>query len=89
MEVVKERNFSPKKEIDKKKKKIEKLESTISQYEEKISTLRQELDDPAVYSDFEKITAIQSEINNLSELKSAVENEWLILNEELETMINQ
>ena len=89
VEVVKERNFSPKKEIDKKKKKIEKLESTISQYEEKISTLRQELDDPAVYSDFEKITAIQSEIDNLSELKSAVENEWLILNEELEVMINQ
>ena len=85
---VKERNFSPKKELDKKKKKIEKLESTIAGYEEKIQELKLELDKPEVYSDFEKITTIQGEIDTLTSLKSSVEEEWLILNEELEDMIN-
>lgn len=85
---VKERNFSPKKELDKKKKKIEKLESTIAGYEEKIQELKLELDKPEVYSDFEKITTIQGEIDTLTSLKSSVEEEWLILNEELEDMTN-
>ena len=89
VEATKERNFSPKKELDKKKKKIEKLESTISEYEDKIQELKLELDKPEVYSDFEKITIIQGEIDTLISLKSSVEEEWLILNEELENIITE
>ena len=85
--VVKEKNFSPKKELDKKKRKIEKLELTIAEYEAKIQNLKLELDNPEVYSDFEKITSIQGEIDTLVSLKSAIEEEWLMLNEELESMI--
>ncbi|MBE5738931.1 MAG: ABC-F family ATP-binding cassette domain-containing protein [Clostridiales bacterium] len=82
----KEKSFSPKKELDKKKKKIEKLENTIGEYDSQISSLKSMLDDPAVYSDFEKITTIQNEIDSLNILKTNIEEEWLILCEELEQM---
>ncbi len=89
VEVPKERNFSPKKEIDKKKKKIEKLETTIAEYERKIQELKLELEKPEVYSDFEKISVIQNEIDTLATLKSSNEENWLILNEELENMLQE
>ncbi len=87
-EPPKPKNFSSKKELDKLERKINKIEAQMSEIDDKISSLSLALDDPDVYSDYTQISAIQSEIDELKEIKSTTEIEWLTLNEELENLSN-
>ncbi len=84
IEQKKPSNFSPKKELDKKQRKIDKIEASITEYETKISSLKARLDEPEVYSDFEKISAIEKEIALLTSSKNDLEEEWLTLSSEIE-----
>lgn len=84
--VEKVRNFSPKKEIDKKKKRLEKLEGFISQCEAKIEELSRMTESDEVCSDYHKLTEIQAEIDAEKEKQSAYEGEWVLLCEELEAL---
>lgn len=83
---TKSKNFSPKKELDKVTRKIEKIESEIGTIEDKIQNLKLSLDDPDVYSDYNQISTIQSEIDLLEKDKETLESEWLELNNKLENM---
>lgn len=79
------KNFStPLKELSKKRKKLAKLEELINEVESRISLISVELEKPEVYSDYVKITELQTEQEQLSATLDKYSEEWLLLSEELE-----
>ena len=80
------RNFSPKKEIDKKKKRLEKLENLIAEGESLIEELTLKTESEEVCSDYQRLTEIQAEIDALKEKQAEYEAEWTLLFEELEAL---
>lgn len=80
----KEKNFSPKKELDKKKKRIEKLETLISECEAKIAELNEIAETEPVCSDYQKLTEIQSELEEIKKKEEEYEAEWAELFASLE-----
>jgi ATP-binding cassette subfamily F protein 3 len=84
--IEKVRNFSPKKEIDKKKKRLDKLENLIAEGESLIEELTLKTESEEVCSDYQRLTEIQAEIDALKEKQSEYETEWALLFEELEAL---
>jgi ATP-binding cassette subfamily F protein 3 len=82
----KEKFASPKKVLDKKKKRVERLELLMSECAEKIGELNGKIEDPEVYSDYQKLTEIQSEIDGIKETQTAYEDEWTTLMMEIEEL---
>ncbi len=75
--------LTPLKELSIKTKRINKLESLIEQTEGEIAKRKELLDSPEVYSDYVKITALQSEIEELDALLTDYTEEWSELEESL------
>lgn len=84
--VKKVRHMSPKKELDKKKKRVERLEGFLQECDEQIAALNAKIESPEVYSDYQKLTEIQSEIDAIREKQTAYEEEWTVLMLEIEEL---
>lgn len=84
----KTRYVSPKKEMDKKRKRIERLETLISEGEDQLLALNERLESPDVYSNYQILTELQSEIDAIMIKQNEYENEWTALMEELEVLID-
>jgi len=78
------RYVSPQKELEKKKKRIERLEMYMEQYESEINELQSQIELPEVYTDYKKLTDIQTQIDELKEKQSVYEEEWEKLMLEIE-----
>ena len=83
---AKERHFSPKKVLDKKKKRVERLELLMAECDEQLSALNSQLDLPDVYSDYQKLTEIQAQIDEIKEKQEQYEDEWTTLMIEIEEL---
>lgn len=68
--------INPGKEKSKLESKIKKLEALLKECDEKIAMLRAELQSEDVVSDYEKITELQEELNELEELNIKYLEEW-------------
>ena len=75
---------SPLKELDKKKRRVARLEELIGNCEEQIRALVAQTESPEVYSDYQKLTELQTEIDRLQTEQATLEEEWTLLSEELE-----
>ena len=75
---------SPLREAEKKKKKIAKIEQQIEEADEKIRQLAEMAELPEVVSNYEKLTEIQNETDELKKQQSLWEEEWERLMEEEE-----
>ena len=82
--VEKQRSFSPKKELDKKKKRIEKLELLIEECAKKREELSAMTEEESVFSDYVKLTEIQNEIDEIKEKEALYEEEWTELSMQIE-----
>ena len=78
--------MSPKKELDKKTKRVERLESFMQECENQIADLNEQIASPEVYSDYQKLTEIQTEIDGIKEKQAAYEEEWTTLMLEIEEL---
>lgn len=79
-------NFSPLKEKGKLERRIATLEIKISALEAEMSAQKARLEDPEVYSDFEKITEIEAELSGREKTHAALCDEWANLSESLEAL---
>lgn len=75
--------YSPLREQSKKRKRAEKLEKLVDSYEKEIKEISEELSLPEVFSDYEKVAALQEKLALAEREKEKAEEEWLILSEEL------
>ncbi len=75
---------TPLKDKAKKERRIKKLEELIGKAEAEIAMLSARLEDPAVYSDYVKVSQIQSELEKLQSQQDEYSDEWFTLSEELE-----
>ena len=79
------KNFStPLKDRGKKERRVEKLFKLISENEIDMEKLSAELENPAVYSDYLKVSEIQEKLEKIKEQTDSFSEEWLLLSEELE-----
>ncbi len=85
----KKRYTTPKKELDKRKKRVERLEGFITECETRITELNELLESPEVYSDYQKLTEIQTELDEKKGKKDAYEEEWTLLTIEIEELENE
>ncbi len=74
---------TPLKERGKMERRVKKLDELIAQTEEKINALNLELAKPEVYSDYVKVTNIQTELENLQKLYDEYFEEWIELSDKL------
>lgn len=84
--VKKVRHMSPKKELDKKKKRVERLEGFIQECEMQITALNAQTESPEVYSDYQKLAEIQTELDAIKEKQTVYEDEWTTLMFEIEEL---
>lgn len=82
----KERHMSPKKALDKKKKRVERLESFMEECEGQLRELHGQLELPEVYSDYQKLTELQAQIDGIKEKQSEYEEEWTALMMDIEEL---
>lgn len=75
--------YSPLREQSKKRKRAEKLEKLVDSYEKEIKEISEELSLPEVFSDYEKVAALQEKLALAEREKEKAEEEWLVLSEEL------
>jgi len=68
--------YNPGKELSKLERKLERTEEKISELEEKIQNLKDELVNPAISSNFEELSKIQSEIDENEALLLEAMEEW-------------
>ena len=68
--------YNPGKERSKLERKLEKVEEKISLLEEEITKLKDELLNPAISSDFTKLSKIQSDIDEKEEMLLSAMEEW-------------
>ena len=80
----KQRSFSPKKELDKKRRRIEKLELLIEECEKKRDELCAMTEREDVFSDYVRLTEIQSQIDEIKEKQALYEEEWTELSLQIE-----
>ncbi len=80
------RHESPQKALDKRKKRVERLEGFMEECETQIAELNGKLEDPAVYSDYQKLTEIQTEIDGIKEKLGVYEEEWTTLMLQIEEL---
>ncbi len=82
----KTRYISPQKALGKKKKRVERLESFMAECDEQVKVLNERLESPDVYSDYQKLTEIQAELDGIKEKQSVYEEEWTELMLEIEEL---
>ena len=75
---------TPLKDRGRKERRVKKLEELIEKGESEIAVLSARLEDPAVYSDYVKVSEIQLSLEKLQLQQDEYSEEWLILSEELE-----
>ena len=80
------RHMSPKKELDKKTKRVERLEGFMQECEAQIGELNARLEAPEVYSDYQKLAEIQTEIDGIRGKQAEYEEEWTTLMLEIEEL---
>lgn len=81
------RTFStPRKEIDKRERRIKRLEELLCAAEKEMKDLTEELEKPEVFSDYVKIMALQSRIEELGAQSDGYTEEWVALSEELDKL---
>ena len=80
----KTRYVSPQKELEKKKKRLERLEMYMEQYEDEIKKLQEQIELPEVYTDYKKLTEIQSMIDEAKAKQAVYEEEWETIMLEIE-----
>ncbi len=80
------RQMSPKKELDKKKKRIERLELLMQECQTEIDEFDGQIASPEVYSDYQKLTELQTQIDTVKQKLDEYEEEWTALMLELEEM---
>ncbi len=83
-ESVKKSFSTPLKDRAKKERRVKKLEELIANLDEQIANLNAELEKPEVYSDYKKVTEIQTKSQDLQSQLDGFTEEWLTLTEELE-----
>ncbi|MFC4409661.1 ABC-F family ATP-binding cassette domain-containing protein [Chungangia koreensis] len=66
---------------------LESLEAKLTDLDESIQRVEEQLSDPAIFKDHEKLLEIQSSLDQLKSEQEASMNEWLELQEELEQLI--
>lgn len=66
---------------------IEELEGNMQAADVEIARLEEALCDPEIFTDHEKISQLQGELDAIKEKHELLEMEWLELNEELENII--
>lgn len=66
---------------------LELLEAKLADFDEGILGLEEQLCDPAIFQDHEKLLEIQNSLENLKAEQENTMNEWLELQEELEQLI--
>ena len=69
------------------KNKADKLEKQLEQLSEKKEAIEAQLADPSIYDDQDKLKKCLQEQATLSQQMTAIEEEWLDITEQLETMI--
>ena len=77
-------SYLAQKEKNKMSTRIKKLERDINEYENTISKLNEELANPEVYSDYEKLGELQNEIARYNEKIDQCMLEWEELSEKIE-----
>lgn len=78
---------TPFKERQKKEKRAAKLETLIEEYTKKGEDIKSALQDPEIYSDYQKVSSLQNELIALSEELENYISEWATLTDELDTVI--
>lgn len=79
---------NPLKEKGKIERRINKLEEDISKLEEQISNHKKELEDEKIYSDYEKVSEINQNIEKLEEDLNIKYSEWEEMNNKLSKLKN-
>ena len=80
------RHESPQKMLDKRRKRVERLEGFMEECEAQIAELSARLEDPEVYSDYQRLGEIQSEIDGIKQKQETYEEEWTTLMLEIEEL---
>ncbi len=69
------------------RRQIEEIEGKMTNLQTSITTLEEQLCDPVIFSDHEKALVLQTELDIAKEQHDELEMDWLMLNEQLETLI--
>jgi len=77
---------TPLKEKSKKQRRVAKLEELLAKCEEESISLNTQLEKPDVYSDYIKVTEIQSKLDQLHAQQEEYTQEWILLCEELDEL---
>lgn len=89
--VKKQKNNQIDKEAKKKERKIrrriEEIEGSLSELDLQIKTTEEQLCDPEIFQNHEKVMVLQTELETIKEQREEIELEWLELNEQLEEFI--
>jgi ATP-binding cassette subfamily F protein 3 len=84
----KQKNTQIDKEAKKKERKlrrrIEEIEGSLNEFDCQIKKIEEQLCDPKIFQDHERVMVLQTELDTLKEQHEEVELEWLELNEQLE-----
>lgn len=87
----KQKNTQIDKEAKKKERKIrrriEEIEGSLSELDGQIKRIEENLCDPEIFQDHEKVMVLQTELDMIKEQREEIELEWLELNEQLEEYI--
>lgn len=75
---------TPLKDKSKKERRIKRLDELMEINRNKIDELNAQLENPEVYSDYIKVSEIQTELDKITTENNLYEEEWLTLSEELE-----
>ena len=80
--------YSPSREKNKMQKRSEKLEMLIAETDETLAKLGEEMNDPAVFSNYIKVVEIQNEIDRITTLQGQYIDEWTDILDRLAEMDN-
>lgn len=75
---------SPKRERDKQERRLQKVEDAMEETREHADSLRAQMEQPEVCSDYEQVTALQQALEEAQARLLEMEEEWLLIQEWLE-----
>ncbi len=78
---------SSSKELEKKRRRIEKIEQFMENCEEEMKQLDTQTNTPEVYTDYEKLSQVQDEIEKVKHNLSLYEEEWELLMQEIDGFV--
>ncbi|MBK3496277.1 ABC-F type ribosomal protection protein [Viridibacillus sp. YIM B01967] len=68
------------------RRRVEEIESNMATFEEQVRIIEEQLCDPEIFPDHEKVMALQQQLDSVREKHETAEIEWLELNEQLEKL---